>query len=950
MDIKELQQHGQSVWLDYFRRDLIASGALARMVRDDGIRGITTNPTIFEQAITGTDYYDAALERDVRRHDEPPRALYNRLVIDDIQKAADVFRSVYDATEGRDGFVSMEVSPYLAHDTRATIDEARRLWREVGRDNLMIKVPGTREGVPAIQQLVGEGININVTLLFGREGCRLVRDAYMAGLETLVAHGAPIDRIAGVASMFVSRVDVLIEKTLHDRIATATGAERAALMGLLGRVGIANAKLAYQDWKQAHTSARWQALAARGARPQRLLWASTGTKDPAQRDVLYVESLIGPDTIDTIPPKTLDALRDHGQATDHLEEGLDEARSVMDTLARAGVSIEALADTLVEQGVRRFAQAFDELFAALAKKRARVLSTALDRTSFVLPAPLDDAVTAVLDEWRAGGKVRRLWARDASLWTSRDESRWLGWLDIVAHQRPSTCELAELAEEVRARGFTHAVVLGMGGSSLCADVLARTLGSVRDHPALHVLDSTDPAQILALQSHVVLRDTLFIVASKSGTTLEPDLLERYFYELLRREVGDAGVGLHFIAVTDAGSPLLRLAGTKHFEHVFLGTPDIGGRYSALSNFGMVPAALMGLDVPRLLDRAETMVNACAQYVPPHENPGVLLGAILGTLARNGRDKVTLVASPRIDALGAWLEQLLAESTGKRGRGLVPIDREPLGSPAVYGDDRVFVYLRLDQAFDASQDASVAALREAGQPVVQLALADPFDIGQEFFRWQVAVAVAASILGVDPFDQPDVEASKAATRALFETYSTTHSLPPDAPFHHEGGVSLIAYDRNRRELEQGAGSDRSLVGYLRAHLDRLQPRDYFALLAYIEQRAAHVDPLQEIRRSVRDARRVATSLGFGPRFLHSTGQLHKGGPNSGVFLQITCDDARDVPVPDHDYSFGVVKAAEAHGDLRVLDERGRRTLRVHLGPDVPAGLGTLGAAIGRALTS
>lgn len=526
----------------------------------------------------------------------------------------------------------------------------------------------------------------------------------------------------------------------------------------------------------------------------------------------------------------------------------------------------------------------------------------------------------------------------------------MGWLDIVAHQRRSAYELAGLAAEVRARGFTHAVVLGMGGSSLCADVLARTLGSAPGSPILHVLDSTDPAQILAIQSRIDLRDTLFIVASKSGSTLEPNLLQAHFYELARNEIGDAGVGLHFIAVTDAGSSLFRIAETKHFARIFLGVQDIGGRYSALSNFGMVPAGVMGLDVPRLLERAETMVHACAQYVPPRENPGVLLGAILGTLARRGRDKVTLVASPGIEAFGAWLEQLLAESTGKQGHGLVPVDREPLGDPAVYGDDRVFVYLRLDQAFEASQDAAVAALREAGQPVVRIAIADPLDIGQELFRWQVAVAVAASILGVDPFDQPDVEASKAATRALFETYSTTHALPPDAPFHRETGIALFADDRNRRELELGAGDDKTLIGYLRAHLRRMRPRDYFAILAYVEQDVAHTDQLQRIRVAVRDGRHVATSLGFGPRFLHSTGQLHKGGPNSGVFLQITCDDARDVPVHDHGYSFGVVKAAEASGDLHILDERGRRTLRLHLESDVRAGLTTLRSAIERALSS
>jgi transaldolase / glucose-6-phosphate isomerase len=950
MDIKELQKHGQSVWLDYFRRDLIASGELARMIRDDGIRGITTNPTIFEQAISGTTLYDAALERDVRRQDEPPRKIYERLVIDDIQQAADVLRPVFDATGGGDGFVSMEVSPYLAHDTRGTIEEARRLWFAVGRQNLMIKVPGTAQGVPAIERLTAEGININVTLLFGRDACHQVRDAYMAGLEALVDHGAPIDRIAGVASMFVSRVDVLVEHVLHDRIASATGEERSSLLGLLGKIGIANAKLAYQDWKDSCASARWQALAARGARPQRLLWASTGMKDPKLRDVLYVESLIGRCTIDTIPPKTLDALRDHGKAAAHLEENLDEAQHVMDALAHAGISIDELAHQLVEQGVDKFASAFDGLFASLAKKRADVLKRALDRTSYALPTQLEAKVAATLEEWRTEGNVRRLWARDASLWTDRDEARWMGWLDAVARQRRSAGELAEFATTVRQRGFTHAVVLGMGGSSLCADVLAQTFGRVDGSPQLHVLDSVDPAQILALQSQLTLRDTLFIVASKSGSTLEPNLLESYFYELMRNEVGDAGVGLHFIAVTDAGSSLLRTADVKHFAHAFLGASDVGGRYSALTNFGLVPAAVMGLDVSEILDRAETMVHACAPYVPPHENPGVLLGAILGTLAKQGRDKVTFIVSPAIAQLGAWLEQLLAESTGKVGKGLVPIDAEPVGAPRVYGDDRVFIYVRLDHGFDPSQDAVVAALRGADHPVVRIAICEPLDIGQEFFRWQIAVAVAASILRIDPFDQPDVEASKLKTRALVEAYTRTGSLPTDAAFHRERGITLIADPRNREDLEQAAGADTTLVGFLRAHVQRCKPGDYLALLAYLERSDRHTDELQRIRRTVRDAQHVATSVGFGPRFLHSTGQLHKGGPNTGVFLQITCDDARDLDVPEHRYTFGVVKAAEARGDHDVLVERGRRVLRIHLGSDVGAGLATLRDAIERTMSS
>lgn len=488
----------------------------------------------------------------------------------------------------------------------------------------------------------------------------------------------------------------------------------------------------------------------------------------------------------------------------------------------------------------------------------------------------------------------------------------------------------------------------MGGSSLCPDVLQRTFGRIRGYPELHVLDSTDPAQIRSMEARVDLSKTLFIVSSKSGTTLEPNILEDYFYDRLGHAVGEAEIAKHFIVVTDPGSALQKVAEAKGFARVFFGVRGIGGRYSALSNFGLVPAAVMGVDVPRFLERTAIMAHACGSCVPPEQNPGVLLGAILGASARSGRDKVTLVASPGVSQLGGWLEQLLAESTGKAGKGIIPIDQEPLGAAEVYGTDRLFIHLRLDDAPDAEQDAAIAALEAAGHPVVRIALGEAHDLGQEFFRWEIATAVAGAVIGIDPFDQPDVEASKVAARELTDAYEKTGDLPKESPFYRDGALALFADERNHVALERAAGSDRSLHGYLRAHLSRLERGDYFALLAYVERNDAHDRQLQAIRRAVRDAHRVATCVGFGPRFLHSTGQAYKGGPNSGVFLQLTCDDAQDLQVPGHRFSFGVVKAAQARGDLRVLAQRERRALRVHLGADVERGLGLLNEAIERAL--
>ena len=500
--------------------------------------------------------------------------------------------------------------------------------------------------------------------------------------------------------------------------------------------------------------------------------------------------------------------------------------------------------------------------------------------------------------------------------------------------------LAALQDTVRSivdAGFRHLVLLGMGGSSLCPDVLRETFGHVGGHPELLVLDSTDPAQVAGVAEAVDMKRTLFIVSSKSGSTLEPNILLAYFYQQVVEAIGDGEAASHFIAITDPGSDLERQANEAGFRHIFHGRPQIGGRFSALSAFGIVPAAIMGLDVGRFLEEARQMVEACGAGSAAAQNPGVLLGTILGVAAKQGCDKMTLFASPGIASLGGWLEQLVAESTGKSGTGIIPVDGEAISSPERYGEDRVFVYLRLDTTPDDAQDAAVAELEAAGQPVVRIPLADPYRLGAEFFRWEIATAVAGAFLGINPFDQPDVEASKIETRKLTAAYEESGSLPAEQPVLVEGDLSLYTNDRNAGELFGLAGSGASLAEMINAHLARAGAGDYVALLAYLDRNAAHDNVLQALRHQVRDARGVATCVGFGPRFLHSTGQAYKGGPNSGVFLQITCDHARDLQVPGHAYTFGVVEAAQARGDFEVLAERERRVLRVHLGGDVPTSL-------------
>ena len=574
----------------------------------------------------------------------------------------------------------------------------------------------------------------------------------------------------------------------------------------------------------------------------------------------------------------------------------------------------------------------------------------LNELRYSVHKTLDAAVTRALADWTRHNGTRRLWERDAALWSNSDEAGWLGWLDSVRDLRQGAAALSEFGADVRKEKFTHALLLGMGGSSLCPEVLAMTFGWQFGSPELLILDSTDPGQVKAVEDKIDLARTLFLVASKSGSTLEPNIFKQYFFQRAKDVVGAEQAGSRFVAITDPGSKMEQVARQDGFRRIYFGVPSIGGRYSALSHFGMVPAAVMGLNVEEFLTRTADMVEACKLAGPAEQNPGVLLGVVLGVAARSGRDKLTIVTTPGVYDVGAWLEQLIAESTGKDGKGIIPVDRERLAPPARYGQDRVFAYIRHAATATPEQDQAVAMLEAAGHPVIRIELNDLYNLGQEFFRWEIATAVAGSLLGINPFNQPDVEASKVETRKLTSAYEATGSLPPESPFSSEGEIRLFADGRNSAELQSAAGGDQSLSGLLRAHLKRISAEkgDYFALLAYIEMNVTSEAHLQEIRHAVRDATRAATCLGFGPRFLHSTGQAYKGGPNSGVFLQVTCDDSADLAVPGQKYSFGVVKAAQARGDFDVLAARHRRALRVHLGKDVESGLRSLAAAMHRAL--
>ena len=944
--VKELEKHGQSVWLDFLARGFIVKGDLKKLIDTDGVKGVTSNPSIFEKAIGSSDEYDGAIARALKSGDRPVAELFEQLAVEDIQHAADVLRPVYDHLRGADGFVSLEVSPYLAMDTKGTITEAKRLWKHVSRENLMVKVPATPEGLPAIQQLTGEGISINITLLFSRDVYLQVAEAYLAGLEKYVTGGGDPSHVASVASFFVSRIDSAVDKQLDEKIARANDpTEKERLAALKGKVAIANARLAYQEYKRLFSGARWDRLAAKGARPQRLLWASTGTKNKDYSDVLYVEELIGPNTINTVPPATLEAFRDHGKLRDSLEENIEDARGVLAELEKSGISLDAITTDLVKDGVKQFADAADKLYGAVAHKRAVVLAHGIDRQELKLGSHIARAVEKSTEEWRASARIRRLWQHDKSVWTGTDEDKWLGWLNSAASA--DIADYEDFAQRVKGQNFTDAVVLGMGGSSLGPEVLAETFARKPGFPKLRVLDSTDPAQVRAMEAAIDIAKTVFIVSSKSGGTTEPNVMKDYFFARVSKAVGADKAGHQFLAVTDPGSSLEKVATKQGFARIFHGDPTIGGRYSVLSPFGLVPAAAAGIDISTLLKHALAMVRSCGPDVPPHENPGVQLGLAMGLAGLEGRDKVTILSSKKIADFGAWAEQLIAESTGKDGKGLIPIDGEPAGDVALYGNDRFFIDIRTEGENDAAHDERLAALEKAGHPLVRIVMKSVDYIGQEFFRFEMATAVAGSVLGINPFNQPDVEDAKIKTRELTAAFEKTGALPPEKPVMSFAQADIFTDDKNAAALRK-AGADGGLGSWLKAHLARARSGDYVALLAYIERNHAHIGALQQMRLEVRDKRHVATCAEFGPRFLHSTGQAYKGGPDSGVFLQITSDDAEDLAVPGQKASFGVIKAAQARGDFDVLTERGRRALRVHLKGDLESGLRMLDTAIANAL--
>ncbi|MEX2430486.1 MAG: bifunctional transaldolase/phosoglucose isomerase [Dehalococcoidia bacterium] len=890
--IQQAKVMGQSTWIDYIRRSMLTAGELGALV-EKGVTGLTSNPTIFEKAVGESTDYDFAL-LELAKAGKNAAEIFETLAVEDIQGAADILRSVYDATAGADGYVSMELPPPLAHDTAATIREARRLFSLLRRPNVMVKVPATPEGIPAVRALISEGINVNVTLIFSLETYRQVMEAYISGLEDMTSEGKNPARSTSVASFFVSRVDSAVDRELRRR----ADAGEADLEGLAATAAIANARMAYALFQEQFGSIRFAALQAKGARVQRPLWASTSTKDPALPDTLYVDSLIGPDTVNTMPPQTLEAVLDHGNPTPSLQGTGNEAAEALGRLRDAGIDMEEVAGKLLAEGVDAFAKSYRALLGTIEQKCGQLLTSPPGGSNNLgeLGGVVEEAI-AKLEEHQIVGRV---WQRDYTVWkpVPKEITDRLGWLSVTDHMREQLGGIASFVQEVRAEGFTSVVLLGMGGSSLAGEVYRQTFGTAEGYPSFHMLDSTVPGWVKRVTDAIDPARTLFIVSSKSGGTVEVLSFYRHFRSLVEAARGKAGADRNFIAITDEGSPLQALAEAEGFRRVFLNPTDVGGRFSALSLFGLIPGALIGMDLQAFLDSADQMRERCEAWGEGTDNPGAFLGAVLGSMKQTRLDKLTILTSPGLHMFGLWVEQLIAESLGKEGNGIIPNSDEPPVPSAAYGPDRVFVYIRLEDDDNVALDEHAAALAAAGKPVLHLDVEDRYGLGGELFRWEFAIAVAGAILGVHPFDQENVQEAKDITEDGLREYIRVGKLPTNEP------TPSVA-----------------------ALLKTITPGDYLALQIYLPQSNEVDEAVRRVRAAAIQRFGIATTAGYGPRYLHGLGQLHKGGPPTGVYIQVTGGNGADLPIPGTGYSFRVLADAQAVGDLLALTRRERRIARV-----------------------
>ncbi len=935
-----LLENGQSYWLDNLTRGKIISGELKRRVGEEGLRGITSNPSIFDKAISNSRDYDDYISKLVKEGKSPAQ-IYDALTIKDVQDACDILNPVHEQSKGTDGFVSLEVPPYLARDTEGTMKEARRLFIAVGKQNCLIKIPGTKEGIPAIEQMLYEGININITLLFSVDRYVEVAQAYIRAIAQRVAEDKPVNHIISVASVFISRIDALTDQLIDQYIIPTQENKSINQTYLLtGRAGITTARLCYQQFKKIFSEGNWKKLEEKGANMQRPLWASTSNKDPIYDDLRYVESLIGEHTINTLPDETIAAFAKHGSITkDAIEQELGQANELFGELKKVDIDISFITQQLENEGIQKFTESYNKLISNLADKRLKILG---DETSpqQISCGKLDAEVKAAFKSMDEKQTARLLFAMDPHLWKKDPEqiksiSKRMGWLSLPDNFTKNTEAIIAFAQTIKEEGYTHAVVLGMGGSSLCSEVTRQTYDVMNGYLQLWVLDNTDPAAIMHLETKIELEKTLFIVASKSGNTEESLSFFHYFYRQLENKK-KAKPGNNFVAITDHETPLVKMAEEFKFRKVFINPPDLGGRYSVLSDFGLLPMALMGIDIKTILSSAKQMKNGC-DAVPAASNPGISLGVVLGICQKQGRDKVTFILSSSIISFGYWVEQLLAESTGKEGKGLIPIHGETLSGIESYENDRIFIHLYLSEDRNELDEKKIKALEEAGHPVVRIRLANKMALGAEYYRWEIAAAIAGVVMGINPFDQPNVEESKKNTNHLLEEWSKDGDFKIPEPLLKLENISVFV----GKETEEFDSDDYKSIGDLiNGFIAMAEPNDYIALLPYFMMTDHRTNILQAWRTLLRDGLKIATTLLNGPRYLHSTGQLHKGGPDTGLYIILIGNEEIDLAITGEKFGFATLHEAQALGDFHSLEDKGRKVIRITLGKNIDEGLSKL----------
>ena len=899
----ELKKIGQSLWYDNILRDQIKDGTIQKLIDTRKISGITSNPSIFKKAILGSTIYRIPL-RTMAWAGWTAAEIYEQLAVEDIRNAADLLLPVYTRTSGGDGYVSLEVDPELANDTKATAREALRLWEKVNRPNLMIKIPATKAGIPAIRSAIAVGINVNVTLIFSVQRYQEVVEAYLQGLEERERQGLPLKDIASVASFFVSRFDTKIDarlEKLNDKIAQE----------LMGKSAVANARTAYRTYQTAFLTTRFLALKKKGARIQRPLWASTSTKNPAYSDVMYVEELIGPDTVNTVPPATLDAFFDHGKVEDKISSPFDE-ETVIEKLTAQGISLEEAAQELEQEGVSKFQAAFHEMLDSIETQREQY-----QKDLGTLEEPVKDRARS-FNETKFTASVFR---KDAALWTKSPEGQQeiekrLSWLEAP---RMGVAQISSIQKEVcklLKENFKRVVLIGMGGSSLAAEVMSLIFGTQKSGLELRILDSTDPMQVAHTMKWAQEEKTVFLVSSKSGTTAEVKANFSYAWEQIKAS-GVEKTGDFFIAITDPGTALQNLAESHEFRAVFQADPNVGGRYSALTAFGLVPTALLGVSLPAFLKTAQSMRTACDPAVPAGRNPGLVLGTILGEAYLQGKDKLSVLTDTNWASFGSWVEQLIAESSGKEGKGILPIDKEPELPVNEYAPDHLFVYLREN----GEKDDRIAELKKAGHPCLTLEVGQPYALAEQFYQWEFATATACSILGVNAFDQPNVQDSKTRTKQKVKAIEEKGQLVQEKPLAENNDFQLFSKQKMAvKTLELDKTVDQFLSGY--------KPVDYIAVNAFVERNEKNETILQAFRKKLAEKYKLAVTLGYGPRFLHSTGQLHKGGKNNGFFIVLSCEAEKDMPIPGQAVTFQQMLLAQTLGDIGALDAAQRRVVYIY----------------------